>query len=626
MFAEHFNAIIQSGQYPQLWKEGIAIPIFKNGDPNNPGNYRGITVTNTLSKLFCHVINNRITHYLEENNLIIKEQAGFRQKTRTSDHIFVLKKIIDFTFKKKNNRLYTCFVDFSKAFDNIWHDALFMKMLHIGITGKCFSVIKNMYENATVCGRAKQGYTKGFTVRKGVLQGNVISPNLFNIFINDITDIITIDQNSPIINSSTKKRTSCLLYADDLVLLSTTKSGLQCKLNQLYEYCKQWGLTINKEKTKVMIFTKNEPKVPITFSYGDEYIETVEQQKYLGVIFHKSGSLQCAQEHLSKQANKANHVLRRTLRGKEVNIDTVCKLFDILINPIMSYSSEIWLPYSLKITSEDDIYTVFNNILDSQIPSESLHMKFCRNLLGVHKKASKIPVLAELGRYPLCIQMICQTISFWAHITESDESSYLKEAYMDMKDTTHSNTNLWTNFIKHILNLVGMSHVWQNQGTFSAKRLKYSVTAILETLFKEYWLQKKSEKISRYHFYHSVSKTYQLQPYLTVCRKFEYRRALCQLRISAHDLHIEKGRYSQTPRDDRKCLTCNVVEDELHFLDECLLFHSIRSDFIQTIQNLLKQNDLYLHDMTKPSHTLQVDCFQDHHAKFVYDCFQERRK
>ena len=122
-----FNAILTKGIYPSQWKDGINVPIFKNGDPSNPSNYRGITLGSSLGKLFCTIVNRRIENYLEENNLLIKEQAGFRKSFRTTDHIFVLKKIIDGTISKRNGRLYGCFVDFNKAFDNIWHEALLEK-------------------------------------------------------------------------------------------------------------------------------------------------------------------------------------------------------------------------------------------------------------------------------------------------------------------------------------------------------------------------------------------------------------------------------------------------------------------------------------------------------------------
>ena len=78
-----------SGIYPDLWKEGMTIPIVKCCDPTDPNNYRGV------GKVFCQIVNIRITDYLEQNNLIGDEQAGFQKNCRTTDHLFVLKSLID---------------------------------------------------------------------------------------------------------------------------------------------------------------------------------------------------------------------------------------------------------------------------------------------------------------------------------------------------------------------------------------------------------------------------------------------------------------------------------------------------------------------------------------------------
>ena len=88
-----FNLI--SGLNPDSWKTGVNVPVYKSGDPTNPGNYSGITLNSSLGKLFYLILNNKIVEYLEDNNLLSKQQAGFRKGFRMTDHIFVLRKIID---------------------------------------------------------------------------------------------------------------------------------------------------------------------------------------------------------------------------------------------------------------------------------------------------------------------------------------------------------------------------------------------------------------------------------------------------------------------------------------------------------------------------------------------------
>jgi hypothetical protein len=178
-----FNQILKSGQFPNIWKVGLSVPIYKNGNPNDPGNFRGITLNSCVAKLFCQVINTRINNFLENNNKLTQCQAGFRKNARTSDQVFIFKHLIDVTTKQRNGRLYACFIDYKKAFDSVWHNGLLVKLFNIGVQGRCFSIIRDMYTNSKI--KTKDSSQEIF-IKRGVHQGNTLSPTLFNIFINDI--------------------------------------------------------------------------------------------------------------------------------------------------------------------------------------------------------------------------------------------------------------------------------------------------------------------------------------------------------------------------------------------------------------------------------------------------------
>jgi hypothetical protein len=107
--------------------------------PTYPNNYRGITVISCLVKLFNSVLNNRLYSFLDCNSIIVKEQIGFQNKSRTSDHMFILRTLIDKHKNISKGRLYSGFVDFRKAFDTVIHPALFfLKLQNIGV-GRFFS-------------------------------------------------------------------------------------------------------------------------------------------------------------------------------------------------------------------------------------------------------------------------------------------------------------------------------------------------------------------------------------------------------------------------------------------------------------------------------------------------------
>lgn len=530
---------------------------------------------------------------------------------------------MDDVLKSKRSRLYSCFVDFQKPFDNVWHDALMLKIYKAGIKGNCFKVIQDMYSNAMICTRAPGGYSPEIPVRRGVHQGNCLSPTLFNVFINDLPQYLQ-DNDSPALDEHKNIHISRLLYADDLVILSTSKTGLQNKLNKLNQFCTDWGLKINREKTKIVIFTHTEPKASIFFVCGDNIIETVDHYKYLGIIFQKNGKFTLAQEHLAKQANKAAHALRKAFRGQEMNVKIMLQLYDKLVAPISIYGAEIWFPSNVKIPDESQtspLFDFFDSCLSQKFPHEKIHTRFCKRLLGLHCKAMNLPTLAELGRFPISIRIVCQIIGFWIHITEVKDNSYTKDVYDQALNQQSNYGVLWHKFVKYMLVSLGMRHTWTNQSTLSEHRLKHAIQKQLEHIYKQFWIQRKSKYASRLQFYNRITNNnaYRLEPYLISTKVKLYKQALCKLRVSAHNLHIERGRHTNTPREDRKCTVCGVVEDEIHFLDNCSKFHEQRRKFID-LANMHVDNKINSH-IVKPSDALHTYDLQQHLAKYVFDCF-----
>ena len=159
-----FNKILQIQIYPEEWSSEITTSISKSGELKNPDNCRGITINSCLSKLFNLLLNNRLLCLINEKNILKNNQIGFRKGFRTADDVLTIKTLMD-KYLSENKKLYFCFVDFRKAYDNIWRKALFEKFLGYGVSTNFVSLLKNIYER-----------TK-------------LSPILFNLFIDDINEI-----------------------------------------------------------------------------------------------------------------------------------------------------------------------------------------------------------------------------------------------------------------------------------------------------------------------------------------------------------------------------------------------------------------------------------------------------
>ena len=352
LITELFNKILKMGYFPQEWNYGLIRIIHKGLDTNDINNYRGITLNSCLGKLFCTILYNRLDPLLEKKNIYCKEQAGFRKNYRTSDHIFLLRSIIK-EHITQNKILYTCFVDFSKAFDSICRKALIDKLYKLGINGKFLQMIKSIYETTTNSLIYKDSIGEKFTSNTGVKQGDTLSTILFNLYINDIPHTLTSEGNDPILLDNTISL-SCLKYADDLVIMSTSKNGLQNCLNNLETYCDKWKLEINTKKTKIMLFNKQGSLIKKhKFTFKQKNIENVREYKYLGFTFSCSNSSNTGISNLINQAKKAWFSIQYYMsKSKHRNIDIYLKLFDSLVKPILLYSCEAWAD---SVKTDDNI-------------------------------------------------------------------------------------------------------------------------------------------------------------------------------------------------------------------------------------------------------------------------------
>lgn len=321
--------ILQKGIYPDTWRENIIKPIYKGGGTHDPANYRGIAISSCFSKLFSRVLFNRLDDYIENNNLICPEQIGFRKNCRTSDHILTLKTLIDKAFKSKQY-LFSCFVDLSKAFDTVNRSALFHKLKQYNVTGPFLNIIKDMYNSLLCSVKIGNNLSESFSTKTGVKQGCILSPTLFSLYINDLIHLFDASCDQVQVGDIF---TSCLMYADDIVLLSNSGKGLQLILEKLHSFCHKWNLKVNVAKTKVIIFNKAGRILKgYDFLHEGSIVEIVNEYKYLGIIFKPSGTFSEGINYLGKKALKALFCIRKALASENLNACLFLKLYEQCVN------------------------------------------------------------------------------------------------------------------------------------------------------------------------------------------------------------------------------------------------------------------------------------------------------
>ena len=169
---------------PEDWKKAVIVAIFKGkGSSLDCSNYRGISLLSVPGKLFMRVLLNRVKPVIATK--LREEQAGFRAGRSTVDQIFSIRRIIE---KRWEYGLptYCAFVDLQKAYDSVWRRALWRVAQSYDIPGKLIKLLQSWYEGITNCVKIDGEHSRWFGQKTGLRQGCVMSPSLFNIFIDDL--------------------------------------------------------------------------------------------------------------------------------------------------------------------------------------------------------------------------------------------------------------------------------------------------------------------------------------------------------------------------------------------------------------------------------------------------------
>lgn len=588
-----FNNIYNFRLFPKAWCCSPLTPVYKKGDRTLAKNYRGIAVSSNLCKLYCSVLNNRLTKFCDLNNLLPSSQIGYRKNSRPSDHVFVLKSLIDKYLIDKKQWLYTCFVDFKAAFPSLSRRAILFKLIKAGICGNFIDAIEDLYSTVSYCVKIGSDISDTFPSVVGVKQGCVLSPLLFNLFVRDLPDIID-ESCDPV--TLWDMKLPCLQFADDLVLLSQSQSGLQNSINKLSEYCAKWSLNINMDKTKILIFNSSGRTIKSQRFFLDGLIlENVHSYCYLGIVFTAFGSFSEAASRLFDQANKALFKLKQF--NVHQNVPVALKLFESLISPILSYSSDIWAVFCLgNLNSSSDLFDLCENL-----PVEKLVLKFAKYLLRVPKNATTAAVRGELALYPILCKFFVSILSNWQRIVSSDPSSLIRKSYLEYCNRLFLTPNLkkcnYAKCIRETLLYFDHDEVWFNQ-TFKRKSsIKRSFKKTVLSKYESAWFVELNRK-DKLRTYRKFKSEFKLEPYLSLV-SFCSRNKLTKFRISAHRLEIEVGRHRRRngnliPEDQRICLKCSSgeVENEVHAILDCSAHEAIRASVFNSLCNFTNFDSL----------------------------------
>jgi endonuclease/exonuclease/phosphatase family metal-dependent hydrolase len=335
-----FNACMKISYFPLVWKIGKIIPIAKpNGDSSDPKCYRPISLLSNIGKIFERLILEKLQSFEALNKIFIKQQFGFRSEHSTVHQVLRITEDAALGFNNnKSTGLVT--LDLEKAFDSVWHDGLLHKLSELKTPLPLLGIISS-YLNERQSFVVVEGKSSSkFTVPAGVPQGSILSPHLFNIFINDI----------PL-----PKGCEIAIYADDTAIFCKCswknakgiKNLLCTSLYSVSKFFESWRIKINASKTKFIVFSKStavRKKLALCPpSHQNEIFQWQDCITYLGVdLDHKL----LFRNHIEKVVNKANGAIRTLYciikRNSQASEHSKISVYRSVIRPIMTYACIIF--------------------------------------------------------------------------------------------------------------------------------------------------------------------------------------------------------------------------------------------------------------------------------------------
>ena len=332
-----FDKTIAQGKLPSQWKVAEVRPIFKKGNKTSPGNYRPVSLTPIICKIFEKFIKDSIFKHLTVNNLLSDDQYGFCGGPSCTTQL--LNTINDwFSYLDKNIPVDAVYLDFRKAFDTVPHERLLNKLHGYGVRGQLLDWIRDFLKDRSQYVTINDKSSSKIPVTSGVPQGSVLGPTLFIYFINDLPSLITIF--IKIFADDTKAYLPILSNADRIILQKT--------IDDMVHWSKIWQLHFNGSKCKVLHLGKNNPCYKYTIE-DDNVIKDLEVtvlEKDLGVHVDPLLSFE---NHISITVKKVRSLSGLIIRSFSFKtIDIMLPIYISKVRLILEYANVVWMPYKRK--------------------------------------------------------------------------------------------------------------------------------------------------------------------------------------------------------------------------------------------------------------------------------------
>ena len=494
--------------YPVSWTYARLNMLFKKGDYMNCDNYRGISIINSIAKIYDYVLYNRLSKWFIPD----REQAGAQPKRGCIEHLITLRLIMTFCFKRRT-KLFVAYVDFSKAYDRVPRNKLLGILKRLGCGLAMLLALVAMYQTTkSILGIAI------VTSVVGVRQGSPTSCFLFILFVNELIRSFK----AKCADDGFLKWLHILMLMDDTVILATSRERLIEKVNILCEFCASYGMVINESKTQFMVIHGDiQDRSPILV--GDLIIKHCVKYTYLGSIFTSDGSaISSLKEHALDKMKHLNKLVIFLTKNCDMPFIAKRKVVEAAFNAAIMYGCESWLDTNVHVMNK-------------------LYMGALKCLLGVRSTTANDLCLAELGMPPLQALIRQRQHSFFSRVL-TERAGMTDDPLMFSLELTRTGNKKTYQYIERLL--MPMDYAGEALAV-----LKHRISQSDRT---------------KYITYNKINSSFDVHPVysrVTVITPFipeHLRLSFTRLRLSSHRLRIETGRWARLPRDQRLC-PCGAV-------------------------------------------------------------------
>ncbi|KAK3546381.1 hypothetical protein QTP70_026164, partial [Hemibagrus guttatus] len=397
--ASLFNRVLESERMPEEWRRSVLVPIFKNkGDVQSCSNYRGIKLMSHTMKLWERVVEARLRKVVE----ICEQQYGFMPRKSTTDAIFALRILME-KYRDGQRELHCVFVDLEKAYDRVPREELWYCMRKSGVAEKYVRVVQDMYERSRTVVRCAVGQTEEFKVEVGLHQGSALSPFLFAIVMDQLSEEVR--QESP----------WTMMFADDIVICSESREQVEENLERWRFALERRGMKVSGSKTEYTCVNEREGSGTVRLQ-GEE-VKKVQEFKYLGSTVQSNG--ECGKE-VKKRVQAGWNGWRKVsgvLCERKISVRIKGKVYRTVVRPAMLYGLET---VSLRKRQESEL--------------EVAELKMLRFSLGVTRldriRNEYIRGTAHVGR--LGDKVREARLRWFGHV-QRRESEYIGRRMLDME-------------------------------------------------------------------------------------------------------------------------------------------------------------------------------------------------